>query len=170
MPDSPFAAFPARPGDVGEWEELLVRFELAPRAVRFALDPAPAGLDTPDPALAGVAAELHALAEREAEAWGWMQALREAAPLGGWEEAGEVPADGARGGSVPLRDDLQRFSSLRARNFAWVQRRGLEVWEWQAAHPRFGEVTAFQLISWLVRHDGQRLARVRATLRAPEPC
>jgi hypothetical protein len=165
MRPDPFAERPRRPRDVGEWEDLLIRFELAPRALRLAMESAPNGIDTADPTLDGVAEEMNALAEREAEAWGWMQALREGRPLRPWSDLFERPVPAA-----PLREYLDRFASSRARNFAWVQRRGLVVWDWESDHPDFGSVTAFQLISFLVREDGRRLARVRDAFRAAEPC
>jgi len=166
MQDEVLAVFPARPRDVGEWEDLLIRFELAPRAVRLALDTARSGIDDVDPTLAGAADHLFELAAREAEAWSWMQALREGGTLRPWSASWVRPA----GETAALRADLERFGSLRARNFVWVQRRGLDVWDWEAALPGGGTVTAFRLISYLVREDGRHVAGIREALREAGAC
>jgi hypothetical protein len=167
MADNPFAGFPAQPRDVAEWEDLLIRFEIAPRALRHTLESARGGIDVPDPSLRRVADQLRHLAEREAEAWQWMQALREGGKLRVWAGG---PRPDATAADRPLRDDLDRFTSFRSRNFAWVQRRGVDVWGWSASHEKFGEVTPFRLISYLVRHDGHHLARIRDAFRAADAC
>ncbi|HEX7239580.1 MAG TPA: hypothetical protein VF263_04910, partial [Longimicrobiaceae bacterium] len=46
MADDPFGGVPPLPPSVAEWEDLLVRLEIAPRALRAALEDAPA--DHPD--------------------------------------------------------------------------------------------------------------------------
>jgi hypothetical protein len=162
MPGSPFDGFPHRPRDVGEWEELLVRFELGPRAARLALEVGDGAQESD----AGAAHHLARLAGREAEAGAWLRQLREGGALQPWD-ADPEPALQAEDTVARL---LERYTELRRRNFGWVQRRGLEVWEWASPHPEFGTVTAFQLVSYLVRHDGQRLAGIREALRAGEPC
>jgi hypothetical protein len=55
---------------------------------------------------------------------------------------------------------LVAFASRRARNFAMLQRRGINVWDWRAEVD--GEpVSMYQLVSAVVDADGERLARVR---------
>jgi hypothetical protein len=166
MAGNPFAGYAARPADIAEWEDLLIRFEIAPRALRHTLEAAPGGLDVADPSLAGVADQLRHLADREAEAWAWMQTLREGGELRAW--AG--PAGDAAAPPAPLRQDLDRYVSYRTRNFAWVQRRGVDVWGWSATHPEHGEVTPFRLISYLARHDAHHLARIREAFRRSDAC
>jgi hypothetical protein len=163
MAANPFAEFAERPRDVGEWEDLLVRFELGPRAVRLALE---AGATGGAESAAAAVPELARLARREAEAGEWLRRLREGAALQPWSaEAGPVLEDGTTVAAL-----LESYVESRRRNFGWVQRRGIDVWEWESAHPEFGRVTAFQLVSQLVRHDGQRLAGIREALRPGEPC
>jgi hypothetical protein len=165
MPGSPFEGIPPRPRDVGEWEDLLVRFELGPRAVRLALEVGEAGPEERGSG-AGAAYPLARLSGREAEAGAWLRQLREGGALQPWGADPEPVLD-AEDSVARL---LERYTELRRRNFGWVQRRGLEVWEWASPHPELGTVTAFQLVSYLVRHDGQRLAGIREALRAGEPC
>ena len=140
------AAYAERPDSVGEWEDLLVRLEIVPRVARNAVE------DVRD-----VAAALRALSEaieREREVG---RLLEEAAGIGG----------GGSGGAVQEPDDplglVRRFAGLRARTFAMVQRRGLEVWDWRVD----GDGTVFQLLSWLAGHDGDLMARLRAAGATP---
>lgn len=137
---------PARPPSEVEWEELLVRLEIAPRALRIAVDEAPAGHPAVREALLdGVAAETALQAAVEAMVDG------RAAPEGmGIERAG---ADAAH--------LLGRFAQLRARTFAMVQRRGLNVWEWTSQGGTWPGATAWQLLQAAARTDGRLLDAVR---------
>jgi hypothetical protein len=53
-----------------------------------------------------------------------------------------------------------RFAAVRARNFAMVQRRGVDVWEWAGELDGL-RVTVYQLLSWLMRSDAALLAALR---------
>lgn len=136
--------YPERPESEVEWEDLLLRLEIAPRVARNEVE---------DPGDAGLAAQ--ALAEavlREAEVGRLLEA---AAGLPGGGGAGM----GESGDAVAL---VHRFASLRARTFAMVQRRGLEVWEWRV-RSEAGEGSVHQILRWLVDQDGELLARLRAS-------
>lgn len=146
-----FAAFPARPASVGEWEELLVRLEIAPRAIRNALEELPEGSPAPGEALLG-------LLSMEAMAGEWLRAVQQGLP-GVPEHAISAvwPADEADPAGAVLREFTQR----RARNFAAVQRRGLGVWDWALDDPAYGRVAAYQLLAALARSDARILAAIR---------
>jgi hypothetical protein len=68
-------------------------------------------------------------------------------------------------GPLSAADIARRFASLRARTFAMVQRRGLEVWEWSAPLDGSQPVTVHQLLQWLVYCDGRLLAELREASR-----
>jgi hypothetical protein len=161
MAVNPFAAFPARPDDVAGWEELLVRLELAPRVLRNTLEELD---DSPTAVRQAVLPSLVGLVARELAATESLRALREGE---GWP-AGTGP-EAIPGGRV-AREWLVHFAELRARNFAAVQRRGLDVWDWAAPHPEHGTVTAFQLLSRLAQEDGRTLAEIRHLLHATSRC
>jgi hypothetical protein len=83
------------------------------------------------------------------------------------------PADGQTRIEVTSSDPraaYERFAALRGRNFAAVQRRGLEVWRWRAEAPGRGTVTAHQLILASTAFDAQTLAGVREALRGAGAC
>jgi hypothetical protein len=166
MTESAFEGLPAKPPGIAEWEDLLVRVELGPRAMRIVLE----GADPPRLTAArdrhgrSAVDHLSHLARREAE----MADLLEAMRTGRW------PATGSSGPSERGdRDDasqgaereLRRYAERRARNFANAQRRGLEVWEWRAEHPALGTVSAYQLFGYLAAHDGRHLAAIRSLVR-----
>jgi hypothetical protein len=75
--------------------------------------------------------------------------------------------------SADVGDDPEtlalRFASLRARSFAMVQRRGLEVWEWSAPLPQGGSASVYQLLLWLAARDGELLADLRAAAARTGP-
>lgn len=152
MSANPFSELTERPRDIAEWEDLLVKLEIGPRALRLALD------DLPPERQGAAARHFTHLAHREAEAGEWLQRMREGAPLEPWTD--HTADDGAEG----VQDVVWAFERLRSRTFAAAQRRGLEVWEWAATHPEFGTVTAFQLLEYLVRHDGRHLSRLRGAV------
>ncbi len=146
--------FPARPPSEVEWEELLVRLEVTPRALRLAVEDA--GGDTPElrAALAGIVAHEEWLAKL-------LDDLRERRPgsaFAGPGAAAEAPAE-------PAARLAATFARLRDRNFAQVQRRGLGVWEW-ASSVDGRPVTAYQVLQWTARMDGEMLAALRARGRA----
>lgn len=140
------ASLPARPGAIPEWEDLLVRFEIMPRALRVAMEELNGSQTDAAPILGR-------LLDAEILFAGW---LGRAAY--GEEPAGRVSAS-AGGDPAALAD---RFSAARARSFAMLQRRGVEVWEWTAPIEAAGPVTAYQMVSALVRADAEALADLRA--------
>lgn len=167
MVDNPFAGMSPRPSHIGEWEDLLVRYELGPRAVRHAMEEVEGARPAASSGSWGIADHLLHLAEREAEACAWLQALQQGRELEPW-----APAEAHHGVSWgEATPELERYTQHRDRNFARVQRRGVDVWEWKSTHPLFGAVTAFQLLSYQVRHDGWHLARLREIHRVDSrPC
>ena len=140
--------FPERPPSEVEWEELLGRLDLAPRAFQLAADDADG-----NPRVAHVVASAYAL-----ESW-FAAALKEL------QSGGTVPLDfgytPGTGGQEAVREGLELFSALRARNFAALQRRGIGVWDWSAATKEGGRVTTFQAASAVVEMDGRHLAVLR---------
>lgn len=147
-------AFIARPPSEVEWEDLLVRYEIGPRAFRVALEDAD---DLAGDARTRVCDLLRALVMNEMLVAGAFELMR----------TGARPTDEVR--AVTLADEPraihQRYEQLRGRNFAAVQRRGLEVWDWHAdIHPH-GEVSAYQLIQASAALDGETLAAVRAAMK-----
>jgi hypothetical protein len=144
-------SLPARPPSVAEWEELLLRMEIMPRALRITLEET--GRD-PDAA----AELLRGVVEREVRVSAWLTAASE--PAGG--EPGPGPEVGDTGAQT--RDPrwlAERFASLRARNFAMLQRRGLNVWDWVAPLEDDGTVTAHQVVTALVQLDTAALGTLR---------
>ncbi|HEU0302682.1 MAG TPA: hypothetical protein VFR37_24690 [Longimicrobium sp.] len=136
---------PARPPSEVEWEELLVRLEIAPRALRIAVDEAPGGHPAVrDALMAGLAAELLA------------QSAIEAMAAGGAPESG-LGVDAA-GSDAEL---LSRLAALRARTFAMVQRRGLNVWEWTTPGGVWPGATAYQVLLAAIHLDAALLDAVR---------
>jgi len=149
-----FAAYPAEPVDIAEWEDLLVRFEIMPRALRNTLERV---------AAEGAAREaLLKLLAREEWAVETFGALREGNAASAPPAETEVATD--PGGD--LEDLAVRIAQRRAKNFAQVQRRGLEVWGWSAMLGEHEKVTTFQLLRWLVAGDVAALAALRGAARA----
>ncbi|SOD03011.1 hypothetical protein SAMN05216486_10738 [bacterium JGI 053] len=145
--------YPATPPSEVEWEELLVRYELTPRALHATLD---------DVALEGDARDrvgdlLRALVANELQVTELFAAMRDGLPVQ-VDPRIEVM-------SAEPRAAYERFAALRGRNFAAVQRRGLEVWGWSAEAPGQGTVTAHQLILASTALDAETLAGVREALR-----
>ena len=139
----------ARPESVMDWEDLLLRLEIVPRVVRNTVD------DLVDDSL-GVRL-LDEAARRERRVGDWLErasGLQRDSPS---SESVEEPVNPA--------DLAMRFAGLRARTFAMVQRRGLEVWEWFAPLEGTESVTAHQLLQWLVYSDGRLLAELREATR-----
>ena len=155
---SVYADHPAMPPSEVEWEELLVRYELGPRALRTALDDAV----TDGPASERVGDLLRALVVNELLVTELFAAMRDARPVL-QEPRIEVM-------SPDPRAAYERYAALRGRNFAAVQRRGLEVWRWRAEAPGIGPVTAHQLVLASTALDGETLAGVREALRGAGAC
>ncbi|HST62148.1 MAG TPA: hypothetical protein VLK84_25825 [Longimicrobium sp.] len=142
---------PARPPSEVEWEELLVRVEIAPRALRVAVEDAPR--DHP---------EVIGVLRRGVEGEMALQATLEAIVEG--REAGAAP------GGEGLPDDaeglLSEYIRLRMRSFVMVQRRGLNVWDWTVRGGPYDGATAYQLFQAAAQMDGHLLAALRAAARA----
>lgn len=142
--------FPERPPSEVEWEELLVKYEIAPRALAVAVS------DVED-AEAGPAIEdaLRTLLGAEHRASLLFAAMREGRPV---EDRATGP------GLDGVRAMADAFAQLRERNFNAVQRRGIDVWEW-AAEEGGARVTPYRLILASVARDGEALAMVRELAR-----
>jgi hypothetical protein len=148
---------PARPESIAQWEELLLRLDIGPRAVRLAVEELP----PPEPnghEEVGRRAEelLRELLMGELRATSWLDAMREGSPL---PEVPRTPSLGRE--TADLEALLHRFAERRARNFAAAQRRGLEVWDWEGDAPAGGRVTAFQLLSGRAAEDGRVINALR---------
>lgn len=153
-----------RPAHVAEWEDLLIRFEVAPQALRHTLD----GADLrgfSGTTAAAVAQALATLVDAEAILAGRLWAMRtgEAPPVAAW------PADAAAAAATPA-DLLDGFARLRMRNFVMVQRRGLDVWDWAWSGPDVATVSAFQLLAAATLLDVRQLGQIRRTLRDRALC
>lgn len=145
----------ALPPSVAEWEELLVRLEIAPRALRMAVEELPPG-DHP-----AVRRRLAEAVAGERTALAHVDALRDGAPL----EAAPSFEDDAGDAGEGTAARAAEFARLRARLFARVQRRGLEVPAWTSPLPGGGGVTAYAYLGAVVRRDGETLAAVRRAVR-----
>jgi hypothetical protein len=145
-------ALPALPPSEVEWEDLLLRLELMPRALRVVLEDL-------DPRLEEIRIELEELAEREAVA---ARCLERAAGLPEPEPQEVQTIAGSR-------DGVDRFVRLRTRNFALVQRRGVDVWEWEAPVGGGRVATVYQILTFLARGDVDALASIRDRSRSGPP-
>jgi hypothetical protein len=125
----------------------LVRLGIVPRVVRNTLE------EVSGPAAAETLARMVAT---EAAVGRWLEAIA----------TGGAAAPAALDGGADAESLSRRFASLRARTFAMVQRRGLEVWRWEAGLEGGAPVSAYQLLSALAAHDGAALAE----LRRGRPC
>ena len=143
MAPEELALLPARPPAVAEWEDLLVRLEIMPRALRATLEDGRVGQ--------GESGMLRALLERELRVGRWL----ERAAFG---DAGSAPLQPPDAADARWLED--RFAAARARNFAMVQRRGVDVWAWTGELDGTG-VTVYQLLSGLMRADAAALAALR---------
>ncbi|HVH13281.1 MAG TPA: hypothetical protein VM759_09530 [Longimicrobium sp.] len=141
---------PARPPSEVEWEDLLVRVEIAPRALRVAVEDAP----DDDP---GVIDALRGGVLAEAVLQDMLEAIVE-----GREARDGMGIEGLPGDPVGLLAEYQR---LRMRSFVMVQRRGLNVWDWTVRGGPYDGATAYQLFQAAARMDGMLLAAVRSAAR-----
>ena len=141
------ASIPELPPTVAEWEDLLVRVEIMPRALRATLD----GGD--EEVVSGTLGQL--LAREQA--------------VGEWLEIAAGTAEGTPHPPRPVHGDArtlaERFTAVRARNFAMVQRRGVDVWEWVGETPGGDRLSVYQLLTALVQSDGEALAGIRGALQ-----
>lgn len=152
---------PAQPPGMAEWEDLLVRLDIAPRAVRVAVD------DIAEPG-AEVLRVLQVAVAREV----WYSGVIENLRLGqsfslkvgfGAVTFGDHEAGEEREGSA--LDLCRAFEMTRTRNFAQVQRRGVEVWTWEAPLTGGGSVTVYQALTAMAHADAETLAMIRAAGR-----
>jgi hypothetical protein len=152
-----FLKYPVRPPSEFEWEDLLVRVETMPRVLRITVEEASAD----DPRVRALVDEL---AARESRA-GFL--LEDAAARA--EGSG---GSGSRAGFLPAveEDGVRRFERLRTRNFAMVQRRGIEVWEWRLETGDHTRPTVYQLLAYLAEGDIESLAKIRAATRGTDAC
>jgi hypothetical protein len=142
--------FPARPPSEVEWEDLLVRVEIAPRALRVAVEDAPR--DHP---------EVVGVLRRGVQGEMALQATLEAIVDG--REAGDAPG----GDDLPSDPEalLSEYIRLRMRSFVMVQRRGLNVWDWTVRGGPYDGATAYQLFQAAAHMDGHLLAALRGAAR-----
>lgn len=143
---------PARPPSEVEWEDLLVRVEIMPRALRVAIEDAPEGHPGVVRVLQmGVMAELA------------LQQMLEA-----MVDGRELPEDsgfGVEGMPGDPQALLAEYARLRFRNFVMVQRRGLNVWDWKVRGGAYSGATAYQLFQAAAQTDGFLLAAIRGAGR-----
>lgn len=141
--------YPAVPDSEVEWEDLLYRLELMLKGLPIALEQ----IDQPEQAVEVV----RDLVDREAEVAAF---LRNACL--------DEPVDGAFAIDAEAQGDLKRmaaeFLRLRARVFAIVQRRGIEVWSWKGSLASGHRGTIYRVL----RHLQQSDTRALAALRQPE--
>jgi hypothetical protein len=148
---------PIRPPSEVEWEDLLLRLELMTRALRNTVE---------DRDLAAALPLLQEMVMREASVGAWLE--RHA--VGAIGELGTKNAAKCRDETTweDPADAVARIVSLRSRNFAMVQRRGLGVWDWRSEFEGEGPVNAYQLLFWLMSQDVSSLALLRAMGRGQE--
>ena len=142
--------FVARPPSEVEWEDLLVRLEITPRALRLAVEDVG---DSPQ-----LRALLSVAAARE-HGWGErLEDMREGRSFNENAGFGPAPEDG-----TGAAEWVAVFTRQRERTFARVQRRGLEVWDWRSGpQPGNEPGTAYQLLQVMAHTDGELLAAIRA--------
>lgn len=141
---------PARPPSEVEWEDLLVRAEIAPRALRVAVEDAPAGDPDVTEALRwAVTAEMV------------LQEMLEAI-VDDREARDGLGVEGLAGDPAAL---VAEYARLRMRSFVMVQRRGLNVWDWTVRGGPYSGATAYQLFQDAARRDGLLLDAVRQAAR-----
>jgi hypothetical protein len=141
---------PERPPSEVEWEDLLVRVEIAPRALRVAVEDAPEGHPAVTEALRmGVMAEMV------------LQDMLEAI-VEDREARDGFGVEGMEDDALAL---VARYARLRLRSFVMVQRRGLNVWDWTVRGGPYSGATAYQLFQGAARMDGMLLNAVRRAAR-----
>jgi hypothetical protein len=148
-----YEVHPARPASEMEWEDALVRYEIAPRALRVALGDG----DAQGPARERVGDLLLALVFNEMWTQQLFAAMRDRSPV-----RDERRMETTHGDPQAL---FERFQRLRERNFNELQRRGIDVWAWRTEAPNHGAATAYQLVLASLELDARTLAEVREALR-----
>jgi hypothetical protein len=146
-----FSETDTRPPSIAEWEELLIRLEIAPRALRIAVEEAPDG-----PELRGVLANLLAA---ESLRIAQIDAMIHDSPVPNTADVPHVEGD------ADAEALAVEFARLRARLFARAQRRGIDVWDWEGRREDGSTVSAYQLLLGAMREDADLLARVRRAAR-----
>lgn len=150
-------SFPTRPQSEFEWEDLLVRIEVMPRALGVSMEEIDAG----EPAVDRILTEL--VGREEAS----RRMLEDAAALA----EGTVASLSAPSQVVTFQEDnLARFVRLRVRNFAMVQRRGIEVWDWTVRLDDGRRATVYQLLGHMAASDVETLAALRGAARGTGAC
>lgn len=120
QPDD-IATYPATPPGIAEWEDLLVRVELMPRALRTTLERARPS-DSQVPILLS---EMLAFEEWVRPA---LHALRDSDTIPEFPDAYGYSVVGLNGTAL-LESMFDHLSSLRTKNFVQVQRRGIDAGE-----------------------------------------
>lgn len=146
---------PARPPSEVEWEDLLVRVEIAPRALRLAVEDAPEGADLLEllQLAMGMEAQLHLQ----------LRAMVDDVPMP--DSWGVTLQEGI---STP-DEYVAEYARWRTRNFVMLQRRGINVWEWRVRGGTQDGATAYQLLLAAAARDGELLGSVRGAGRAGSP-
>ena len=143
---------PARPPSEVEWEDLLVRVEIAPRALRVAVEDAPA--DHP-----GIVQALERGVGGEMALQQMLEAIVDGREV---PEGFDAAVRGMPGDAEAL---VAEYGRLRYRSFLMVQRRGLNVWDWRVRGGPYDGATAYQLFQAAAQTDGALLAAVRGAAR-----
>lgn len=150
-----------RPESEFEWEDLLVRLELMPRALRVTMGEVGANREAD--------LLLHALLKKELVVARFLEAAADrAAPAGAghrFQDPAPPPTSPAAASQdlAYQADTLDHFTSLRARSFAMMQRRGIDVWAWSGPLEDGSVATVYQVLADLVRSDVDTLAALRRT-------
>ncbi len=156
-PETALLSYPPRPESEFEWEDLLVRIEVMPRALGVAIEE----VGDMDPTMEAILAEL---VNREEIAQGLLEGAAAAAE--GWD----APLSEASQVVILQEDNLARFVRLRVRNFAMVQRRGINVWDWAARLGDGRRATVYQLFGYLAAGDVETLAALRGAANGTGAC
>lgn len=175
---------PELPESEFEWEDLLLRLEVMSRALRVEMENV--NEDDVQPILAELAGREALVQRLLEEASGIVSGASADSPsvgAAGSDEA-RIPSLGGEsfvshdatatyqhGGEPAAGAAVDRFVRLRARNFAMLQRRGIEVWKWTIRSEPAAGATVFQLLSLLVGGDVEILGRLRqARVVLPGSC
>lgn len=149
LPDDP-RGFPPRPPSEVEWEDLLVRVEVASRALRIAVEESRIDRGRLVAAL-GEGIRFETRLQRALEAI-----------------IDDRAVDGDDDAADPLDDPtalVAEYARLRYRSFLMVQRRGINVWDWTVRGGAWDGATAYQLFQAAAERDGTLLALVRGVGR-----
>lgn len=142
---------PEVPASEVEWEALLERLEVGPRAIRLAVEDAGTVGDALH-LIVGRAVGREQLAKETLEQLRGGSLLRQFNPN---LLHSPIVAEG-----MTVTDLLDLFTGLRTQNFAQVQRRGIEVWEWRASRANGVWLTSYRLLTLMAHLDGETIAAV----------